>query len=75
MRADELVEFYARQKALRREFTDAQLDPLDMLWRATRDGQVPWDAASGIEQLIRDGDVHRARKRLTIFRRNGEAAP
>lgn len=71
MDAEQLVEFYARQKTLRQEFTDAQLAALDALWRAEREGHVSGDAATGIEQLIRDGHVHGARKRLTIVRRKG----
>lgn len=72
---EQLVEFYARQRELRKKFTDAQLAALDALWRAERDGHVPRDAADRIEQLIRDGHVHGARKRLTLVRRNGQAAP
>lgn len=70
---EQLVELYARQKALRQEFTDAQLAALDALWRAKQDGHVSPDAASAIEQLIRDGHVHGSRKRLTLARRNGNA--
>lgn len=72
---EELVEFYARQKVRREEFTDAQLAALDALWRAKRDGQVTHDAAQGIERLIRIGHVRDARKRLSVVRRDGRAAP
>lgn len=71
MPVERLVELYARQKALREEFTDQQLAALDALWRAKRDGHVPPDAANVIERLIRDGHVHGALKRLTIARRKG----
>lgn len=71
---EQLVEFYARQRELRKEFTDAQLAALDALWRAERDGHVPGDAARRIEQLIRDGHVHGARERLTLVRNDGKTS-
>lgn len=69
---EQLVEFYARQRELRKEFTDAQLAALDALWRAERDGHVPGDVARRIEQSIRDGHVHSALERLTAVRREGK---
>lgn len=71
---EQLVALYARQNALRREFTDAQLATLDALWRAKRDGQVCGEAAQRIEELIRAGHVHGARKRLSTIRRNAKQA-
>lgn len=69
---EQLVELYARQNALRMEFTDAQLATLDALWRARRDHQVSGEDAQRIEELIRAGHVHGARKRLSTIRRNGK---
>lgn len=71
----QLVELVARQNALRREFTDAQLAALDALWRAKRDSHVSDEAAQRIEELIRAGHVHGARKRLTLVRRNAKTTP
>lgn len=72
---EQLVELFTRQNALRREFTDAQLAALDALWRAKRDSHVSGEAAQRIEELIRAGHVHGARKRLTLVRRNGKTTP
>lgn len=72
---EQLVDLYARQHALRKEFTDRQLAALDALWRAKRAGQVTDDAADRIEELIREGRVHGARKRLSNIRRSGGTAP
>lgn len=71
----QIVERYARQNALRKEFTDAQLATLDALWRAKRDGQVSDEAAEQIEELVRAGQVRAARRRLTVVRRDRAAAP
>ncbi|MBO0826635.1 MAG: hypothetical protein J2P24_02525 [Streptosporangiales bacterium] len=65
---EQLVELYTRQNALRKEFTDAQLAALDALWRAERAGQVSGEAVREIEELIRAGHVHRARRRLSQLR-------
>lgn len=70
---EQLVDLYTRQKALLEEFSDAQLAALDALWRAKRGGHVTDEAARLIEELIRAGHVHGARKRLTLARRNGSA--
>ncbi|HEX6514925.1 MAG TPA: hypothetical protein VF049_05095 [Nocardioidaceae bacterium] len=57
------------------ELTDPQLAAMDALWRARRAGVVDEHQAARIEDVIRHGHVHGARKRLTDARRARRADP